>query len=185
MPNSLHLDQMPVGQPVLARRDEAAQVLVRGRAGVDAIDAAAEPVGEALQVGESCTPAAATQPRAAKVKRARCRLARISSIRCAAIGGVTKCVCAGTHLPRNRSSQPDADAGRRAAGRQGAFDLRHGRALRALVQLMLLAGLNFVVLGEDEQDCGDLARRLGARPPSGHWRGPTSRRCRRLGSSAS
>lgn len=44
---------------------------------------------------------------------------------------------------------------------EGAFDLRHGRVLRALVQLLRLAGQRVAVLGEDEQDCGDLARRLG------------------------
>lgn len=43
----------------------------------------------------------------------------------------------------------------------GAFDLRHGRVLRALVTLMRRAGVSFAVLGAAERDCGDLARRLG------------------------
>ncbi|MBB2176290.1 DUF3483 domain-containing protein [Gluconacetobacter johannae] len=44
---------------------------------------------------------------------------------------------------------------------EGAFDLRHGRTLQALVRLMRLAGLRFAILGAAEPDCGDLARRLG------------------------
>ncbi|PWR18060.1 DUF3483 domain-containing protein [Zavarzinia compransoris] len=44
---------------------------------------------------------------------------------------------------------------------EGAFDLRHGRVLRALVTLMRRAGIDFAILGEAERDCGDLARRLG------------------------
>lgn len=43
----------------------------------------------------------------------------------------------------------------------GAFDLRHGRVLRALVDLLRRAGVSFAVLGAAERDCGDLARRLG------------------------
>jgi len=43
----------------------------------------------------------------------------------------------------------------------GAFDLRHQRTLRALVALLRRAGLDFAVLGAEECDCGDLARRLG------------------------
>ena len=42
-----------------------------------------------------------------------------------------------------------------------AFDLRGQRSLRALVQLLRRAGADFAVLGADELDCGDLARRLG------------------------
>ncbi|MFT0859141.1 DUF3483 domain-containing protein [Ancylobacter sp. G4_0304] len=44
---------------------------------------------------------------------------------------------------------------------EGAYDLRHGRTLRALVALLKRAGVDFAVLGEEERDCGDLARRLG------------------------
>ena len=44
---------------------------------------------------------------------------------------------------------------------EGAYDLRHGRTLRALVRLLHTAGVDFAVLGERERDCGDLARRLG------------------------
>lgn len=43
----------------------------------------------------------------------------------------------------------------------GAFDLRYGRSLRALVKLLHLAQVDFAVLGAQEKDCGDLARRLG------------------------
>ncbi|MQT14231.1 DUF3483 domain-containing protein [Segnochrobactrum spirostomi] len=44
---------------------------------------------------------------------------------------------------------------------EGAYELRYGRTLRALVRLMTKAGIRFAVLGADERDCGDLARRLG------------------------
>jgi Fe-S oxidoreductase len=39
--------------------------------------------------------------------------------------------------------------------------LRGQRTLRALVALLRQAGVDFAVLGADELDCGDLARRLG------------------------
>ncbi|WP_321333455.1 DUF3483 domain-containing protein [Breoghania sp.] len=42
-----------------------------------------------------------------------------------------------------------------------AFDLRGQRSLRALIRLLRLAEVDFAVLGADELDCGDLARRLG------------------------
>jgi Fe-S oxidoreductase len=42
-----------------------------------------------------------------------------------------------------------------------AFDLRGQRSLRALVQLLRRAGADFAVLGAEELDCGDIARRLG------------------------
>ena len=42
-----------------------------------------------------------------------------------------------------------------------AFDLRGQRSLRALVQLLRRAEVDFAVLGADELDCGDVARRLG------------------------
>ncbi|PTW59835.1 Fe-S oxidoreductase [Breoghania corrubedonensis] len=42
-----------------------------------------------------------------------------------------------------------------------AFDLRGQRSLRAFIRLLKKAGVDFAVLGEDELDCGDLARRLG------------------------
>ncbi|NVN42039.1 (Fe-S)-binding protein, partial [Ameyamaea chiangmaiensis] len=44
---------------------------------------------------------------------------------------------------------------------EGAYDLRYGRSLRALVTLMRKAGVRFATLGADEVDCGDAARRLG------------------------
>ena len=44
---------------------------------------------------------------------------------------------------------------------EGAFDLRNQRTLRALVRLLRHAGVDFAVLGAEEADCGDLARRLG------------------------
>ncbi|NLR73855.1 (Fe-S)-binding protein [Leeia aquatica] len=44
---------------------------------------------------------------------------------------------------------------------EGAFDMRYQRALRALVLILKHAGLSFAVLGSEERDCGDLARRLG------------------------
>jgi dimethylglycine catabolism B len=42
-----------------------------------------------------------------------------------------------------------------------AFEQRNQTTLRALVRLLRLAGVDFAVLGEEERDCGDLARRLG------------------------
>lgn len=44
---------------------------------------------------------------------------------------------------------------------EGAYELRYGRTLRALVTLLHKAGVDFAVLGPEERDCGDLARRLG------------------------
>ena len=44
---------------------------------------------------------------------------------------------------------------------EAAFDLRGQRTLRALVQLLRRAAVDFAVLGAAELDCGDLARRLG------------------------
>ncbi|MEE7489903.1 DUF3483 domain-containing protein [Methylobacterium oryzae] len=44
---------------------------------------------------------------------------------------------------------------------EGAYDLRYGRTLRALVRLLREAGVDFAVLGPEERDTGDLARRLG------------------------
>ncbi len=43
----------------------------------------------------------------------------------------------------------------------GAFDLRNQRTLRALVRLLREAKVEFAVLGSEELDCGDVARRLG------------------------
>jgi dimethylglycine catabolism B len=42
-----------------------------------------------------------------------------------------------------------------------AFDLRGQRGLRALMTLLRRAGIDFAVLGAEELDCGDVARRLG------------------------
>jgi Fe-S oxidoreductase len=44
---------------------------------------------------------------------------------------------------------------------EGAYDLRYGRTLRALVALLQRARVEFAVLGSAERDGGDLARRLG------------------------
>lgn len=44
---------------------------------------------------------------------------------------------------------------------EGAFDLRYGRTLRALVRLLRRANVDFAVLGAAERDSGDVARRLG------------------------
>lgn len=44
---------------------------------------------------------------------------------------------------------------------EGAFDRRVQRTLRALFKLLRAAKVNFAVLGEEELDCGDTARRLG------------------------
>lgn len=43
----------------------------------------------------------------------------------------------------------------------GAFDQRNQRTLRALVSILRAADVDFAVLGNDERDSGDLARRLG------------------------
>lgn len=44
---------------------------------------------------------------------------------------------------------------------EGAYDLRYGRSLRALIRLLREAQVDFAVLGAEERDTGDLARRLG------------------------
>jgi Fe-S oxidoreductase len=44
---------------------------------------------------------------------------------------------------------------------EGAFDMRYQRTLRALVKTLQKAGLKIALLGVEETDCGDLARRLG------------------------
>ncbi|MBP0617670.1 DUF3483 domain-containing protein [Jiella mangrovi] len=44
---------------------------------------------------------------------------------------------------------------------QAAYDLRGQRTLKALIQTLKSAGVDFAVLGDEERDCGDLARRLG------------------------
>nr|WP_301289087.1 (Fe-S)-binding protein [Natronocella acetinitrilica] len=43
----------------------------------------------------------------------------------------------------------------------GAFDLRNQRTLRALVKILRAADVDFAVLGVEERDSGDVARRLG------------------------
>ncbi len=43
----------------------------------------------------------------------------------------------------------------------GAFNLRNQQTLRDLIRLLTKASVGFAVLGEEELDCGDLARRLG------------------------
>jgi Fe-S oxidoreductase len=44
---------------------------------------------------------------------------------------------------------------------EGAFDMRYQRTLRALVKLLKAARVDFALMGEDERDTGDTARRLG------------------------
>ncbi|WP_249975578.1 (Fe-S)-binding protein [Vreelandella olivaria] len=43
----------------------------------------------------------------------------------------------------------------------GAFDMRNQRTLRALVKVLRVAEVEFAVLGTEERDSGDVARRLG------------------------
>ncbi|MBB3183956.1 Fe-S oxidoreductase [Halomonas fontilapidosi] len=43
----------------------------------------------------------------------------------------------------------------------GAFDMRNQRTLRALVKVLRAAKVDFAVLGNEERDSGDVARRLG------------------------
>ncbi|CAM0557581.1 (Fe-S)-binding protein [Vreelandella titanicae] len=43
----------------------------------------------------------------------------------------------------------------------GAFDMRNQRTLRALVKVLRAAEVDFAVLGTEERDSGDVARRLG------------------------
>ena len=44
---------------------------------------------------------------------------------------------------------------------EGGFDMRYQRTLRAFVKTLQKAGLQVMILGDAETDCGDLARRLG------------------------
>lgn len=43
----------------------------------------------------------------------------------------------------------------------GVFDMRNQRTLRALVKVLRAANVDFAVLGDEERDSGDVARRLG------------------------
>ncbi|MFC0267235.1 (Fe-S)-binding protein [Kushneria aurantia] len=43
----------------------------------------------------------------------------------------------------------------------GVFDMRNQRTLRALVKVLRAGGVDFAVLGNEERDSGDVARRLG------------------------
>lgn len=43
----------------------------------------------------------------------------------------------------------------------GAFDMRNQRTLRALIKVLRAADVDFAVLGNEERDSGDVARRLG------------------------
>ncbi|MBP8022854.1 MAG: dimethylglycine demethylation protein DgcB, partial [Azonexus sp.] len=43
----------------------------------------------------------------------------------------------------------------------GAFDMRNQRTLRAFVKILKASGIDFAVLGLEERDSGDVARRLG------------------------
>ena len=44
---------------------------------------------------------------------------------------------------------------------EGAFDDRYQRTLRALIRVLQSANVDFAILGDEERDCGDAARRLG------------------------
>jgi len=44
---------------------------------------------------------------------------------------------------------------------EGAFDMRYQRTLRSLVKVLNKAGVDYAVLGAQETDTGDVARRLG------------------------
>ena len=44
---------------------------------------------------------------------------------------------------------------------EGCYDMRNQRTLRAVVKLLRAAEVDFAVLGAEELDCGDVARRLG------------------------
>jgi Fe-S oxidoreductase len=43
----------------------------------------------------------------------------------------------------------------------GAFDMRSQRILKAMVTILKAAKVDFAILGDEELDCGDVARRLG------------------------
>ena len=43
----------------------------------------------------------------------------------------------------------------------GAFDMRNQRTLRSFVKVLKASGVDFAVLGLEERDSGDVARRLG------------------------
>ncbi|WP_447956717.1 (Fe-S)-binding protein [Vreelandella sp. EE7] len=43
----------------------------------------------------------------------------------------------------------------------GVFDMRNQRTLRAFISVLRAAGVDFAVLGNEERDSGDVARRLG------------------------
>lgn len=44
---------------------------------------------------------------------------------------------------------------------EGGFELRNQQTLRALIRLLNAAGVDAAMLGHDERDCGDIARRMG------------------------
>jgi Fe-S oxidoreductase len=44
---------------------------------------------------------------------------------------------------------------------EAGFERRNQRTLRSLIRLLRAAGVDFAVLGAEERDCGDTARRLG------------------------
>lgn len=46
-------------------------------------------------------------------------------------------------------------------GSMGSYDIRNNKVTRSLVQLLNKANINFAVLGEEEKNSGDTARRLG------------------------
>ena len=60
-----------------------------------------------------------------------------------------------------RVLQPGQSTDYLLLGGEGAYDVRYQRTLRALMQLLQRAQVDFAILGAAESDCGDLARRLG------------------------
>jgi Fe-S oxidoreductase len=67
----------------------------------------------------------------------------------------------------------------------GAFDMRNQRTLRAFVKVLKAAKVDFAVLGLEERDSGDVARRLGDEATFQRWPNATSRPWPSTASSAS
>ena len=58
----------------------------------------------------------------------------------------------------------------------GVFDMRNQRTLRAFISVLRAAEIHFAVLGNEERDSGDVARRLGDEATFQNLRGATLRR---------
>ncbi len=59
----------------------------------------------------------------------------------------------------------------------GAFDMRSQRILKAFVQILKAAGMDVAILGDEELDCGDVARRSEMMQLSSAWPNATSKPC--------